>query len=68
MTLLIFRSKWTYLFNDDHDVVSLVSAVLPLAALSLLFDAINTLAAGVLRARGMQMAGLLFNLGWVVFA
>ena len=67
MILFVSRSKWAYLFNDDPDVVSLVSAVIPFTALSLVFDAINTLAAGVLRARGMQMAGTLFNLGWVTF-
>ncbi|KAL4073505.1 MATE efflux family protein [Scleroderma citrinum] len=65
--ILIFRTKWAYLFNGDPDVISVVSAVLPITALSLVFDGINAIAAGVLRARGMQGVGVLLNLRWAVF-
>ena len=62
ISLLIFRTKWAYLFNDDPNVAAIVSVVLPVAAISLAFDGINVVAAGVLRARGMQVTGMLLNL------
>lgn len=32
-----------------------------------MFDGVNAIGAGVLRARGMQVAGVLLNLRWVTF-
>ncbi|KAI6132539.1 MATE efflux family protein [Pisolithus croceorrhizus] len=59
---LVFRHKWGYLFNDDPDVVRLVSSILPIAALFQVFDGTNAIAGGVFRARGMQITGALLNL------
>ncbi|KAI6010116.1 mate-domain-containing protein, partial [Pisolithus marmoratus] len=59
---LVFRNKWGYLFNDDPDVVHLVSSILPIAALFQVFDGMNAVAGGIFRARGMQLAGALLNL------
>ncbi|KIK15434.1 hypothetical protein PISMIDRAFT_115194 [Pisolithus microcarpus 441] len=59
---LAFRNKWGYLFNDDPDVVRLVSSILPIAALFQVFDGTNAIAGGIFRARGMQMTGALLNL------
>ncbi|KAI6150066.1 MATE efflux family protein [Pisolithus thermaeus] len=59
---LAFRNKWGYLFNDDPDVVRLVSSILPIAALFQVFDGTNAIAGGVFRARGMQITGALLNL------
>ncbi|KAL4073511.1 MATE efflux family protein [Scleroderma citrinum] len=60
---LVFRTKWAYLFNDDPEVVSIVASVLPITALSQMFDGMNNVGGGVLRARGMQVAGAWLNLG-----
>lgn len=59
---LVFRNKWGYLFNDDPDVVRLVSSILPIAALFQVFDGTNAIAGGIFRARGMQLTGALLNL------
>lgn len=45
----------------------MVSVVLPITAFSLVFDGVNAIGAGVLRARGKQVAGVLLNLRWVTF-
>ncbi|KAL4072169.1 MATE efflux family protein [Scleroderma citrinum] len=55
-TLLTMRNSWGYLFNDDPEVIQLVSAVLPLVALVEIFDNGSALVSGVLRARGKQVA------------
>ena len=67
IVLLASLTKWPYLFNDDPDVASIVSTVLPIIALSLVFDGVNCIGAGILRARAMQLVGVLLNLRWVMF-
>lgn len=62
ISLVILRKKWSYLFNNDPEVASIVSVALPITAFSLVFDGVNAIGAGVLRARGMQVAGVLLNL------
>jgi len=59
---LIFRNQWGYLFNEDPNVVELVASILPVVALFQVFDALNGVAGGIMRARGMQFAGALLNL------
>ncbi|KAH9039515.1 MATE efflux family protein [Lactarius pseudohatsudake] len=59
---LTFRNKWGYLFNDDPSVISLVASILPLVALFQVFDGLNTVSGGILRARGKQFTGALLNL------
>jgi len=68
VTFLVFRNKWGYLFNDDPDVISLVASILPLMALFQVFDGLNAVAGGILRARGKQFTGALLNMsGYYVF-
>ncbi|KAL4073506.1 MATE efflux family protein [Scleroderma citrinum] len=62
ITLLVFRKRWAYLFNDDPDVVLLVTSILPIPALFQVFDMTTTVAGGILRARGMQGVGALVTL------
>jgi MATE family multidrug resistance protein len=59
--VLVFRRSWGYLFNDDPEVVALVSSVLPLIALVQLFDCVNGVNSGILRAQGKQMLGATLN-------
>ncbi|KDQ06320.1 hypothetical protein BOTBODRAFT_39663 [Botryobasidium botryosum FD-172 SS1] len=59
--LMIFRKSWARLFNNDAEVVSRVAHVMPLLALFQVFDAINSISGGVLRARGKQFVGAVLN-------
>lgn len=59
---VIFRRSWGLLFNDDTKVVTLVSSLLPLVALSHLGDGVSACTAGILRARGRQGTGALLNM------
>ncbi|ESK90818.1 multidrug oligosaccharidyl-lipid polysaccharide flippase [Moniliophthora roreri MCA 2997] len=60
--LLIFRERWSYLFNENPKVATLVSTVLPLMALFQVFDATAAVTSGILRARGKQITGALLNI------
>ncbi|KAF8549550.1 mate-domain-containing protein [Imleria badia] len=62
IVLIVFRHKWSYLFNSDPEVVSLVASILPLIALSQIFDATTGINGGIFRARGKQIAGAVLNL------
>jgi len=59
---VIFRERWSYLFNGDPKVASLVASVLPLVALFQVFDGLSGTTGGILRARGRQTTGALLNL------
>ncbi|KAF5349339.1 hypothetical protein D9758_011758 [Tetrapyrgos nigripes] len=59
---VIFRNKWSYIFNDDPAVAKVVSQILPLVALFQVFDGNSAITAGILRARGKQILGALLNL------
>ncbi|KAH0833269.1 MATE efflux family protein [Lanmaoa asiatica] len=60
--LLVFRHKWSYLFNSDPEVVLLVASILPLVALFQVFDGTTAITGGIFRARGKQFAGAMLNL------
>ncbi|KAF4618730.1 hypothetical protein D9613_010162 [Agrocybe pediades] len=58
----VFRKKWAYIFNDDPEVVALVASIMPIVALFQVFDGMAGVTGGILRARGLQFLGALFNL------
>ncbi|KAF8553983.1 MATE efflux family protein [Imleria badia] len=60
--LLVFRHQWSYIFNSDPEVVSLVASILPIVALYQVFDASAGITGGIFRARGKQFAGAMLNL------
>ncbi|KDQ10326.1 hypothetical protein BOTBODRAFT_36427 [Botryobasidium botryosum FD-172 SS1] len=58
---LVFRNSWALLFNNDVDVVKAVSHIMPLLALFQIFESINSISGGVLRAQGKQFIGAMLN-------
>ncbi|KAL1674618.1 mate-domain-containing protein [Schizophyllum commune] len=59
---LIFRNSWALIFNEDPEVLSMVSAILPLVALFQVFDGTSAVTGGIFRAKGQQFTGALLNL------
>ncbi|KAF8135004.1 MATE efflux family protein [Boletus edulis] len=59
---LVFRHKWSYIFNSDPEVASLVASIMPLVALFQVFDGTTSISGGIFRARGKQFAGAVLNL------
>ncbi|KAG7092076.1 hypothetical protein E1B28_008455 [Marasmius oreades] len=62
IVLLIFRSRWSYIFNEDPNVASMVMSILPLMAMFQVFDATGAVTSGILRARGKQVTGAFLNI------
>lgn len=60
--LFLFRRRWGLLFTNDHDVVLLVSEVLPLLAFFEIFDCLGAIAGGILRGMGRQSFGAYVNI------
>ncbi|KAG6837457.1 hypothetical protein H0H93_009000 [Arthromyces matolae] len=62
LVLVIFRTSWAGFFDDDPEVVTIVSSMMPLVASFQIFDGNSIVTTGILRARGMQRIGALLNL------
>ncbi|KAF4618728.1 hypothetical protein D9613_010164 [Agrocybe pediades] len=58
---VVFRKNWAYIFNDDPEVVGLVASVMPIVALFQVFDGMAGITGGIMRARGLQFLGAIFN-------
>jgi MATE family multidrug resistance protein len=61
VVLLATRDVFGLIFNDDADVVALVSHVMPLVALFQIADGLNGSCGGALRGMGRQHVGALVN-------
>jgi len=59
---MIFRNHWGKLFNNDPEVINLVSSILPLVSLFQLMDGLAAVVSGILRAQGRQATGAVLNL------
>lgn len=59
---LIFKDNWAYLFNSDPAVVELTSYIMPLVALFQVFDGLDVVTGGILRAKGQQTVSAILNL------
>ncbi|KAG8213057.1 MATE efflux family protein [Butyriboletus roseoflavus] len=53
---------FSYIFNSDPEVVSLVASILPIVALFQVFDGTAGIAGGIFRAQGKQSVGAILNL------
>ncbi|KAI9592465.1 mate-domain-containing protein [Syncephalis fuscata] len=62
LLLLIFKGQWGLLFNNDPEVVELVSKVLPIVALFQIGDVFGGICGGVLRGAGQQHFGAYLTL------
>lgn len=60
--LMLSKDVFGRIFNDDEDVIKLVSEVMPLVALFQIADGLNGSCGGSLRGMGRQWVGALVNL------
>ncbi|KAG6894961.1 hypothetical protein C0992_003753 [Termitomyces sp. T32_za158] len=66
LIFIIFRTSWAYLFNNDPEVVVLVTSIMPIVAFFQVFDGNVAVTGSVLRARGMQRTGALLNIRYSI--
>ncbi|KAJ3259966.1 hypothetical protein HK103_001476 [Boothiomyces macroporosus] len=63
------RTSWGYLFSSDIDVIELVAAILPLAAIYQISESTGVIAGSALRGCGLQKYGAYLNLiGYYILA
>ncbi|EON97827.1 putative mate efflux family protein [Phaeoacremonium minimum UCRPA7] len=60
--LMATKNVFGGLFNDDHDIVELVSRVMPFVALFQIADGLNGSCGGALRGMGKQRVGAVINM------
>ncbi|GAU24341.1 hypothetical protein TSUD_49300 [Trifolium subterraneum] len=62
-TLFACRHVYGYVFSNDKEVVDYVTVLAPLVSLSVIFDSVQGVLAGVARGCGWQHLGVYVNLG-----
>ncbi|KAI3499472.1 hypothetical protein L1887_35273 [Cichorium endivia] len=63
LLLVAIRHKWGYLFTNEEEVVSYMSSIMPVLALSNFMDGIQGVLSGTARGCGWQNIGAIVNLG-----
>ncbi|XP_078176661.1 protein DETOXIFICATION 16-like [Carex rostrata] len=61
--LILIRNVWGYAYSNEEEVVKYVAIMLPILAISNMFDGIQSVLSGVLRGCGWQKIGAFVNLG-----
>ncbi|KAG6919139.1 hypothetical protein DXG01_008946 [Tephrocybe rancida] len=59
---IIFRAPWSRIFSNDPEIISNVTAVIPILALFQVVDANACVTGGLLRVTGRQFTGALLNI------
>lgn len=59
---MVFRDSWGYIFNNDIEVIRQVALIMPLMALSGVFDGLASVTGGIMRAKGQQEVGAILNI------
>ncbi|KAK8950132.1 MATE efflux family protein 9 [Platanthera guangdongensis] len=63
MILILVRNVWGYAYSNEDEVVKYVAIMLPILALSNVFDGIQSVLSGIARACGLQKFCAFANLG-----
>ncbi|KAJ4808161.1 Protein DETOXIFICATION [Rhynchospora pubera] len=61
--LVLIRNIWGYAYSNEEEVVKYVAIMLPILAISNMFDSIQCVLSGVARGCGWQKNGAFVNLG-----
>ncbi|KAJ3686038.1 hypothetical protein LUZ61_015202 [Rhynchospora tenuis] len=61
--LILIRNIWGYAYSNEEEVVKYVGIMLPILAISNMFDSIQCVLSGVARGCGWQKNGAFVNLG-----
>ncbi|KAJ1392026.1 Multi antimicrobial extrusion protein [Sesbania bispinosa] len=61
--LVLVRKYWGRAFTNVHEVITYMTSITPIAAVSVFFDSIQTALQGVARGCGWQKLGAFLNLG-----
>ncbi|OEL25868.1 Protein DETOXIFICATION 16 [Dichanthelium oligosanthes] len=62
LVMVLVRNLWGYLYSNDERVIKYIARMLPILAISFLFDCIMGVLSGVIRGCGRQKIGASINL------
>ncbi|XP_020088994.1 protein DETOXIFICATION 16-like [Ananas comosus] len=63
LIMILVRGVWGYAYSNEEEVVKYVAVMLPILAVSHVFDGIQSVLSGVARGCGWQKIGAIVNLG-----
>jgi len=63
LAMILVRNLWGYAYSTEEEVVKYISKMMPILALSFLFDCVQCVLSGVARGCGWQKIGACVNLG-----
>jgi MATE family multidrug resistance protein len=62
VVMVLVRHQWGYAYSNEEEVVRYTARMMPLIAVSLVFDGMQSVLSGVVRGCGRQKAGAYINL------
>jgi len=63
LAMILVRNLWGYAYSTEEEVVKYISKMMPILAVSFLFDCVQCVLSGVARGCGWQKIGACVNLG-----
>ncbi|PAN37694.1 hypothetical protein GQ55_7G106800 [Panicum hallii var. hallii] len=63
LVMILVRNLWGYAYSTEEEVVKYISKMMPILAVSFLFDCVQCVLSGVARGCGWQKLGACVNLG-----
>uniref|UniRef100_I1P666 Protein DETOXIFICATION n=1 Tax=Oryza glaberrima TaxID=4538 RepID=I1P666_ORYGL len=63
LAMILVRHLWGYAYSNEEEVVQYVAKMMPILAVSFLFDDLQCVLSGVARGCGWQKVGAIVNLG-----
>jgi MATE family multidrug resistance protein len=63
LAMILVRHLWGYAYSNEEEVVQYVAKMMPILAVSFLFDDLQCVLSGVARGCGWQKIGAIVNLG-----
>ncbi|XP_052134130.1 protein DETOXIFICATION 16-like [Oryza glaberrima] len=63
LVMVLVRNLWGYAYSNEEEVADYIAKMMPILAVSILFDAIQCVLSGVVRGCGRQQIGAFINLG-----
>uniref|UniRef100_A0A0E0M670 Protein DETOXIFICATION n=1 Tax=Oryza punctata TaxID=4537 RepID=A0A0E0M670_ORYPU len=63
LVMVLVRNIWGYAYSNEEEVADYIAKMMPILAVSILFDGIQCVLSGVVRGCGRQQIGAFINLG-----
>lgn len=62
LAMFLLRNVWGYAYSNDEQVAGYIARMMPILAISIVFDSLQCVLSGVVRGCGQQKTGAFVNL------